>query len=144
MFLDLQGVMVRLPYVANPEMSVMDAKIYMKECDIRHLPVVLEDKIVGIVSERDLSSCDPKSPLIDCMTHNPFIVHYHESLATAVRTMAEKKYGSVLVANDAEQLVGIFTTTDALHLLENFLTGDPEVFDKNKTEIRLAEVVSWN
>ena len=48
-------------------------------------------------------------------------------------------------ANSKEQLVGIFTTTDALVLLENLINGEREFKPMDGQLIKLRDVVdSWN
>lgn len=149
MYMDMTGVMAKFPYVAGPEMSILDAKIYMQECSIRHLPIVKENAIVGVLSQRDilrLSNVKNQNEFIvaDVMTKKPFIVNQNESLYYTVGLMAEKKYGSVLITNDDDQLIGIFTTTDALKLLQNFLNNDPQGIYRSNSTIKLKEVAAWN
>ena len=91
----------------------------MHEQHVRHLPVLHEGKLVGIVSDRDLnllgsmSSVDPKLvPVSEAMTPNPYVVTPDTALDEVVTTMAEKKYGSAVVC-DNKKVVGIFTTVDA-------------------------------
>ena len=149
MYKDMRGVMVRFPYVAGPEMSLEKAEAYMRECDIRHLPLVREDRVVGVVSQRDLLAQKAKENsrrlcLGDIASRYPFVVHQKESLASTVLIMARNKYGSVLIIDEQDHLVGIFTTTDALILLENLLNGDSEFYNKPGAVVQLKDVVAWN
>ena len=152
MYKDMKGEMVKFPFVAGPDMPIADAETYMKECNIRHLPVMSEANLIGVVSERDLlahkTDRDPENPnltatLGDIMIDAPFVVHETESLATVVNIMAHKKYGCALVLDANDHLVGIFTTIDALRLLEKFLGRDPKFYDKPEDELTLKDAVSW-
>lgn len=104
----------------------------MREQHIRHLPVLHQGRIVGIVTDRDLhlvetlQDVDPtKISVSEAMTPDPYVVGPDASLDEVVSTMAAKKYGSAVVA-DHGHVVGIFTTVDACsafaHLLETRLT----------------------
>ncbi|HKY36724.1 MAG TPA: CBS domain-containing protein [Polyangiaceae bacterium] len=104
----------------------------MREQHIRHLPVLHQGKIVGIVTDRDLhlvetlQDVDPtKISVSEAMTPDPYVVAPNASLDEVVSTMATKKYGSAVVA-DHGHVVGIFTTVDACSafadLLETRLT----------------------
>jgi acetoin utilization protein AcuB len=91
----------------------------MREHRIRHLPVLDAGRIVGLVSDRDLSfietllDVDPKKVTVEeAMTPEPYIVATDSALDEVVSTMAARKYGSAIVADNAK-VVGIFTTVDA-------------------------------
>ena len=51
------------------------------------------------------------------MTSDPYAVRYDTTVAVVARTMADKKYGAVVVVDDDGQVLGVFTTTDALNAL---------------------------
>lgn len=91
----------------------------MRERHIRHLPVLDAGRIVGVVSDRDLRfietlrDVDPEKVTVDeAMSPDPYVVGPDSALDSVVSTMAARKYGSAIVADDG-QVVGIFTTVDA-------------------------------
>ncbi len=56
----VSNVMTRNPLYIHPEMSVPDARAFMKKEKIGRLPVLDKDnKLVGIVTERDLINASP-------------------------------------------------------------------------------------
>ena len=57
------------------------------------------------------------------MTPEPFIVEAGADLKQVVETMATRKLGSAIVV-EGSKVFGIFTTTDALHLLLRHLAID--------------------
>jgi CBS domain-containing protein len=84
---------------------------------IRHLPVVREGKLVGILTHRDLLrsavSRPAKSTLAhDVMTREPLAVRPTTSLVHAARVMLERKFGCLPVCEDDGTLVGIITEAD--------------------------------
>ena len=111
------------PTTVSPELPAFNALELMRESDIRHLPVVDEGVLVGIVSERDLLFAErlgsTRSGLLTVsalMARDPFILQVDSSLSDAVRTMIRDKFGSAVVL-DRGNVVGVFTTIDALRAL---------------------------
>ncbi len=150
MYRDIRGAMVKFPYVASPDMTLTEAALYMKECRIRHLPVIADDQILGLVSERDLKEYQDGDRFQDLCLHEiikyaAFVVSENEDLKSVLGMMASNKMGSALVVNSENQLTGIFTTTDALLLLQSLLDGDPKFYDHKPGEvILLRELANWN
>ena len=94
----------------------------MQEKGIRHLPVMDQGKVVGIVSERDLKMAfcsreDVELIARDIMTPDPYTVPYNILLRDAVFHMSKYKIGSALVMDENDQLMGIFTSIDALNAI---------------------------
>ncbi len=48
------GYMTERPFVATPEMDSAEAVARMVDLGVRHLPVVSEGRVVGMISARDL------------------------------------------------------------------------------------------
>ena len=144
MYREVNKDMVKFPFVAGPSMLGSEALTYMKECNIRHLPVLKNGRLIGIVSERDLVTEASKSQTLDeTMIPRPYVVNEKENLANVVSVMAEMKYGCAMVLNDLGYLVGIFTTVDALKLLEKFLSPDSQFYNSYENVISLKEAADW-
>jgi CBS domain-containing protein len=86
---------------------------------IRHLPVVSERKLVGLVTQRDLlrsgASGGPAARAVharDIMTRTPTTVGPDSSLAHAAHVMLKHKYGCLPVCEEDGTLVGIITESD--------------------------------
>jgi acetoin utilization protein AcuB len=100
----------------------------MREQHIRHLPVLHQGKLVGILSDRDLrlvetlQDVDPtKVTVSEAMTPEPYVVGPEAELDEVVSTMAAKKYGSAVISDNGK-VVGIFTTVDACSAFADLLT----------------------
>lgn len=127
--LAIERFMTNCPVTIAPSESVAAASRVMREHDIRHLPVLDGRRLVGIVTDRDLHlvqsliDVDPgKITVGDAMEQKPFCVGPEAPLAGVVGRMAADKIGSAVVMRD-EEVVGIFTTIDALHALRDLLGG---------------------
>ncbi len=120
------------PLTVDEDESMGDALVVMRRQQIRHLPVVNGNTLVGIVTDRDLRRASPSllsgieeekykeilesTPISRIMTREPFTVRLDTNLKDAVRLMVDKKISSLPVVNGSE-LVGIFTEVDALRVL---------------------------
>lgn len=125
----IEGHMTEYPTLLSSQASATSALEMMKQLKIRHLPVLDQGKVIGVVSQRDLLRYELVSETMDLlvadiMTPNPYCVPIHTPLATVAREMAIHKYGCAIVLNATDRIVGIFTTTDAMRVLSELLT-DP-------------------
>jgi CBS domain-containing protein len=96
---------------------------------IRHLPIVENGKLIGIISQRDMFRSaavaalgfvgDTQKALIktirikEIMTPNVVTIAPDASVKDAARIMLEKKIGCLPVVED-DKLIGIITETDIL------------------------------
>ncbi|MBX2986368.1 MAG: CBS domain-containing protein [Bdellovibrionaceae bacterium] len=131
----VESYMVKGPYVGEGPQSVKEALEVMRECEIRHLPVVEENHLIGLVSERDLREAmalpqGAKLRLEDVMKRNVYVAESKTPLREIIQEMADMKYGSVVVVDGSREVVGIFTTTDALRLLSEMLEDEDETEDE--------------
>ena len=95
------------------------AESLLKLGGVRHLPVVRERKLVGILTHRDVLRSEQwgrpaarELPVSDVMTPTPTSVRPATGLAQAARLMLERKYGCLPVCEDDGTLVGIVTEAD--------------------------------
>lgn len=116
--------MTTTPHTIGDDQTLAQANQIMREYSIRHLPVLHGGKIVGIISDRDISmmasfkGVDLNKEKIDqAMTTEPVVVSADTPLDEICRDMADRKIGSVLV-EDNHKLVGIFTWVDALQAMD--------------------------
>lgn len=127
----LSSVMTRCPLTVDGAVSVVEAARLMRTHGIRHLPVLEGGRLVGLVSDRDLSlvhsliDVDPERiPVANAMEREPRCVPPETSLGAVIDEMAARKLGAVIVL-DGEAVAGIFTTVDALAALGRLLRGEP-------------------
>lgn len=84
---------------------------------IRHLPVVRDRKLVGLLTHRDLlrsaATRPAKTTLArDVMTREPVTVRSTTSLVQAARVMLANKFGCLPVCEEDGTLIGIITEAD--------------------------------
>lgn len=112
----IKAVMRPFPFSLESEAPVERARSMMAEHEIRHLPVHEAERLVGIVTERDLRGVDGARPVSAIMSAPAVHVEMDHPLDEVLLTLAEGRIGSVLVIRGG-RVAGIFTTTDACRLL---------------------------
>lgn len=127
--MDLTGFSVEEFTTPNPVTADEDSTIdqlvaLMRQNNVRHIPILREDKVVGIVSDRDCrvaSGLAPSEKLMvraaDIMATDPVTVSAGDSLDEVAFEMSEHKIGSVIVNDESDNFLGIFTASDALNAL---------------------------
>lgn len=124
----IQKYMTTSPHSVGVDQPLKKASGLMREHHIRHLPVISGHKLVGMITERDITllesmvDLDPaKVTVEDAMSSGVYAVSPDAPLDEVVATMAEHKYGSVVIMQN-EKVVGIFTTVDVCRAFSELLT----------------------
>jgi len=113
--------MTPFPYFVQLDDSVRRARELMVEHQVRHLPVMEDHALVGILTDRDLKRAldpdvglPPKDELFvrDAYVPEPYVVDSSTPLDIVLDHMASHHVGSALVTKHG-RLAGIFTATDA-------------------------------
>jgi acetoin utilization protein AcuB len=124
---NIKAVMTPFPYSIEIERPLRDAVAMMREHDFRHLPVVDDGRLVGVLSERLLGqaagSAREDARVRDAPMAEAYVVGLDERLDNVVLAMAERHLGSALVVREG-RVVGIFTSTDACRHLGEVLRSD--------------------
>ncbi|MCD6489330.1 MAG: CBS domain-containing protein [Thermodesulfobacterium sp.] len=109
--------MVTEVITASPDDTVEEAIQLMRRFSIRHIPVVENNKLVGLVTESNLraylSSEKLQLPLKEVMILNPITVDPETTIDEAARIIYKYKIGGLPVVRKGK-LIGIITITDIL------------------------------
>lgn len=125
----IKDIMSPAPMSIESSVSIGDAKKIMSHHEIRHLPVVEQGELVGILTDRDIKLAqavtddlqfDSNCTVGDTCVHLPYTVQPDEPAHKVLAYMAEERIGSALVA-DIDELIGIFTVTDACRAFSTLL-----------------------
>jgi len=115
--LKVADLMVRKPVSATPQTTAQDAARLMRQYRISCVPVVEGERLVGIVTTRDLSGRvlaegrAPDTPLAQVMTPDPLTLLPEALGSDILHMMLEHRIGHLPVARDGE-LLGMITQTD--------------------------------
>src|ERR1700693_2005622 len=122
--------MTRSPVTIEKDATVIESMHLMKERNIRRLPVMDKGTIVGILTDKMIMEFKPskatsldtwevhylltKTSVTEAMNPKPYKVTPDTELTEAARLLHDRKLNGVLVVNEKDELVGIFTVTNAL------------------------------
>ncbi|MFZ9886045.1 MAG: CBS domain-containing protein [Myxococcota bacterium] len=122
------------PVRLRTDATLREATGLLALADVRHLPVVDGDRVVGMVSERDVLGVllpdNAGSPTLDSpsvrevMSEELIAVHPDAPLAEVVAKLLEHRVGAVLVLED-DRLHGIVSYIDVLEALKPFAADEP-------------------
>ena len=120
----INSVMTPCPYTINSTQSIDQALEMMGVRGIRHLPVVENGDLIGVLTEQYITVaktvCDTSGycPLVgDICKKDPLVADSEALVADVAAEMASQKAEVALVADDNGNFLGIFTTTDACRVL---------------------------
>ena len=129
--------------------SINIARQVMAKHRINQLPVLENDRLVGIVTDRDIRDAYPTSLLIgqaeeidkfaerytveECMSHNVLTVRPETPLAMAVSLLRRHRIGSLPVVKN-KNLVGIITRSDILDFVLSGAGIQVPVEDKGRSK----------
>ena len=104
--------------VINPDQPICDAARLMAEIDAGALPVGENDRLVGMITDRDIAiraiaaHKGPETPVREVMSWDVKYCYDSDDLDDISRNMAEIKLRRLPVLNNAKRLVGIVSLAD--------------------------------
>lgn len=129
----ISEIMTKKVITLNKNDELETAERLFKKHHIRHIPVVKDDKVIGILSYTDLlrisfaDAVDEDEDSVDTVVYNMFTIEQvmakkliSVSSNTTIKEVAEilsKREFHALPVVDDQKLVGIVTTTDLINYL---------------------------
>lgn len=120
----------------KPDQTLRDAVDLLRSKHIRHLPVVTDSGLIGIVTDRDVKRATPsllsgiereefdrvldETKVYQFMTRDPITVAPDMGLKSVVKIFIDRKVGALPVVADG-QLVGIVSEIDLLRVFHDSL-----------------------
>lgn len=125
------------PKTVHPDQTISEVLDLMHEFKIHRIPVVLEGKLVGLVTQGIVTENSPsrlstlsihemnyllsKTRVKDIMIKKVFTISPEALAEEAAFVMEEKDIGCLPVVGDSNVLLGILTTSDILKAFVNIL-----------------------
>lgn len=126
--------------------TVSKALQLINDFRVTHLPVVAEDKYLGLISEEDLEDAEEKKMPIELL-QDIFLqaaVHDNEHFLTAVNYCNQHDTTVVPVINEENILQGVITSSDLLKALGNFAgtneIGGIIVLEMERSQFAISEI----
>lgn len=135
--------MTRDVVTVSPDTTILEAGQLMVDRTIRRLPVVEEDKLVGIVTYGDvrgarasaatgldiweLSFILSKLTIREIMTPNPVTISPDETIGVAAQLMLKYMIGGLPVLDNKGKLAGMITESDIFRVVvRNWMHSEDE------------------
>ena len=132
----VQQYMTPQPETLEASQSLLDAVLLLRKSGFRHIPVMDEGRLAGVISERDMWRFSPtmliplsqtdynrvfeETTIGKVMTREPQTIAPGAPLTEAVDLMFQNRLGCLPVV-EADQLVGIITVRDLLRALNDLI-----------------------
>lgn len=117
--MQVRDVMTRDVRLASPDDTIQQVAARMAELDVGVLPVGDNDRLVGMVTDRDIAvrgvacGCDPRATKVrDIMSAEIKYCFEDESVAHVAENMAEQQIRRLPVVSRSKRLVGIVSLAD--------------------------------
>jgi len=108
-----ESVLIRNPITIAPDITVGQAIEIMEQHNITGLPVVSENKLVGILTSRDIRfEPDSMHPVSSLMTPNPITINDSEPVDKARELLHTHRIEKLPVIDSSGKLVGLVTARD--------------------------------
>ncbi len=99
----------------------------MDDYDVQHLPVIAEEKYLGLVAKSDLLDLPEEQVLaFDTTLIYSYSVKGEEHFLSALKLASDKEISLVPVINEQNELLGVIPVAELIQYLSNFL-GNNEV-----------------
>jgi CBS domain-containing protein len=129
--MQVQEIMTRSAVLIHPDSTLQKAAQKMKEPDIGVLPVSENKRLVGMLTDRDITvrsvsdGHDPRTDKVrDAMTPEVIFCFEDQDIAEAARLMKQKQVRRLAVLNRGKQLVGIVSLGDLAMDSNEHLAGN--------------------
>jgi acetoin utilization protein AcuB len=128
----VEDIMTRDVITVEPTDTIRSALLKVQQCRIRHIPVVENGKLVGIISDRDVRDACPsilsepheddedifQAPVSCIMRKDVITASPLDFVEEAAYVLYENGIGCLpVVSGEENKLVGIITKTDILYTL---------------------------
>jgi len=130
MHTSIQEAMTSNPTTISTSTSAREAARLLGSENVGSLPIVEDDRLVGIVTDRDLAlrivgdGKDAETPVGEIASKDLVTIDPQQSLDEAARLMAEHQLRRLPVCEEDGRLVGILAQADLAQSGHDSLTGE--------------------
>lgn len=120
--MNVSDCMTPNPRVSAPDATIQEAARTMKEIDAGFLPVGENDRLIGMITDRDLAvraiaeGMGPRTPVREVMTREVCYCYEDEDLDDVASQMSDLQVRRLPVLNRDKRLVGVISLGDISHV----------------------------
>ena len=114
----IKDVMTQQVKIAGPDQTIGEAARMMAECDAGALPVGEDDRLVGMITDRDIAlravakDLPPGTPIREVMSKEVLYCFQDEDVEHVADNMGEQQVRRLPVLSREKRLVGILSFGD--------------------------------
>ncbi len=146
-------LMTRDPVTLDATASIGDAIALVSEYGVRHVPILRNGALIGVLSDRDLRPIEGMLavdaldaarvearlavPVTAILQGTPVTVEPSASLATVIDRMLDEHVGAVVVVGDKDDVLGIVSYVDVLSVARSLFerrASEPPVSPKTRSK----------
>ena len=128
--MNVRELMTTAPVTVQPDATLGEVAVLMKQEDCGSIPVVEDGRLVGIVTDRDIvirgvaAGSDPKTQRVSTvMSADPVTIRPDDDLADAEKVMADRQIRRLPVVENGK-LVGIIVTAQIARAADKRKVGE--------------------
>ena len=128
--MEVKEVMTSNVRLATPDQSISESARIMAECDSGVVPVYEADRLVGMVTDRDIvvravaNDLSPDTPVREVMSQEVLYCYEDEDIEQVAKNMAKNQIRRLPVLNRSKRLVGIVSIGDLSKSARPHATGE--------------------
>jgi len=137
--MQVRDVMTKGAECVRPSNSLQEAAQKMKNQDVGPLPVCDNDRLMGLITDRDIvvravaEGCDPRTTTVqNVMTPDVLCCYEDQDVQEAAQLMCEQQVRRLVVLNRDKRLVGIVSLGDLA-----VETGDEKLVGKTLEQVSM-------
>ena len=128
--MEVKEVMTSNVRLATPDQTISESARIMAECDSGVVPVYQDDRLVGMVTDRDIvvravaNNLSPSTPVREVMSQEVLYCYEDEDIEQVAKNMAKNQIRRLPVLNRSKRLVGIVSIGDLSKSARPHATGE--------------------
>ncbi len=128
--MEVKEVMTSNVRLATPDQSISESARLMAECDSGVIPVYQDDRLVGMVTDRDIvvravaNNLSPNTPVREVMSQEVLYCYEDEDIEQVAKNRAKTQIRRRPVLNRDKRLVGIVSIGDLSKSARPHATGE--------------------
>lgn len=139
--MNINDIMSKKIIVSNTTNTLSEIAELMKKYDIGFIPIVDKNKLVGVITDRDIvinaisNNCSFNDLIDKYVVKNIISIEQNKSIDDALNLMALKKVKRLIVT-DNNKISGILTLSDILGKYDNEILLDTfkQIFEINRND----------
>lgn len=117
--MQIHEIMTQKVVIVEPTLPISKAAEKMRELDIGFLPICEHDKLVGVLTDRDITvrsvaqGRDPRlAPISEIMSQQVFYCYHDEDVERVAAYMKDREVRRLVILNREKRLVGVVSLGD--------------------------------